>query len=144
LERSAELGSLWNAFRFALGAPDIGLPWITVKRLIMPLPQLPSSTSTVAPFLISSGSCLTTTCAWQAPSAAADRINIPSPVISAFMQTPIRNCRMFRMADTAVRRNKECVAGVIASNEAAGSNHAGNKASARAEISARALVTMAT
>lgn len=47
----------------------MALPCVTVTSLILPFPQVPSSTRTVAPFRISNGSCLTTTWAWPATTS---------------------------------------------------------------------------
>jgi hypothetical protein len=63
----------------------MALPCVTVTSLILPFPQVPSSTRTVAPFLMSSGSCLTTTWALQMPLAATIKTNAAVPVISTFM-----------------------------------------------------------
>ena len=63
----------------------MALPCVTVTCLILPFPQVPSSTRTVAPFLMSSGSCLTTTWASQMPLAATIKINAAVPAINTFM-----------------------------------------------------------
>ena len=63
----------------------MALPCVAVTSLIIPFGQVPSSTSTVAPFLMSSGSFLTTIWALQVPLAAANKINAASPVKSVFV-----------------------------------------------------------
>ena len=60
----------------------MALPCVAVTSLIIPFGQVPSSTSTVAPFLMSNGSFLVMYWALQAPLAAA---NAASLVISDFM-----------------------------------------------------------
>ena len=62
----------------------MALPCVTVASLIIPLP---SSTSTVAPFLMSSGSFLTTTWALQVPLAAADKINAPASLVMGVLMS---------------------------------------------------------
>ncbi len=63
----------------------MALPWVTVRSLMIPFGQVPSSTSTVAPFLMSNGSFLTTIWALQVPLAAANKINAANVVIDVFM-----------------------------------------------------------
>jgi hypothetical protein len=80
----------------------MALPCVTVTSLILPLPQVPSSTRTVAPFLMSSGSCLTTTCAAHIPLAASTAANATDPVISVLMAPLVpRNCPVLKR-DTAM------------------------------------------
>ena len=63
----------------------MALPCVAVTSLIIPFGQVPSSTSTVAPFLMSNGSFLVMYWALQAPLAAATKIKAASLVISDFM-----------------------------------------------------------
>jgi hypothetical protein len=61
----------------------MALPCVTVTNLSLPFPQVPSSTRTVEPFLISSGSCLTTTWALQMPLTATNEKNTAAVLRSA-------------------------------------------------------------
>ena len=63
----------------------MALPCVAVTSLIIPFGQVPSSTSTVAPFRMSSGSFLTMIWALQVPLAAANKINAAGLVKSVFM-----------------------------------------------------------
>src|SRR3954453_21697443 len=83
------------------GAPGMGLPCVTVTDLILPFPQLPSSTRTVVPLLRSIGSCLTTTWA-LAPTLAAtnktDAATMMRVVMSMALDKPICQSRGDRLS----------------------------------------------
>jgi hypothetical protein len=68
----------------------MGLPWVAVTSLIIPFGQVPSSTSTVAPFRISNGSCLTMVWALQVPLAKAHKINAAGLMMWVLM-SKVRN-----------------------------------------------------
>ena len=75
----------------------MGLPCVAVTSLIIPFGQVPSSTSTVAPFLMSNGSFLVTTWALQVPLTAANKINAAGLIMCVFMSkvhdVPVRRIR---------------------------------------------------
>ena len=75
----------------------MGLPCVAVTSLIIPFGQVPSSTSTVAPFLMSNGSFLVTIWALQVPLTAANKINAAGLIMCVFMSkvhdVPVRRIR---------------------------------------------------
>jgi hypothetical protein len=79
----------------------MGLPCVTVTSLILPFPQVPSSTKTEVPFLMSKGSFLTTTWALQVPLAATNNI-IASRAMSDFMS----NALDVRVAKSGITMSK--------------------------------------